>query len=185
MSLASAKYGANIKLDTRDVKRFEENLKKFDKLTVKKRRKYMEQACKFALGATKKEMKKNAGRIKKTGKLENSIESSAIKRTGYGSVAGARTGPIIRGKGKRRAFHAHLVELGTKKKLKTTKKQGSNFSFFGTKVGRWIKTNKINHGSMAQPFIEPAWQATKDKVRKRMRDKMKKILDDVRKEFSE
>jgi len=183
MSFAS-RYKPNLKVDTRDVKRFEENLKKLEGMTVKKRREKMAQVARHALAPTKKAMVKNAQGIKKTGLLARSITNATYKRTGYGSVAGARTGPTIRGKSKNRAFHAHLVELGTKKKIKKVKGTGS-FNFYSEKYGRRVKTKVINHGSRALPYIAPAWAATKTKVRSRMRDKMKTILDSLRKEIKQ
>jgi len=178
-----ARYGANLKLDTRDVARFEKALKKFEHMTVKKRRAAMATVAKFSLKPTKDAMISNAKKIKRSGTLADSIESSTFKRTGFGSVAGARTGPIIRGKSKRRAFHAHLVELGTKKKRKTVKPGKGAFKFYGRRTRRWVVTKSIYHGSKAQPYIAPAWQATKHKVRKRMRTKMKTIIDNLKRDF--
>ena len=182
MATASSRYGANIRLDTRDIARFEKNLSKFKEMTVKKRRDKMASVAKFALGATKKQMIANAKRIKRTGLLAASITSAKYARTGFGSVAGARTGPTIRGKSKKRAHHAHLVELGTRKKMKTAKGSGK-FDFYGTKSRKRIRTKRIFHGSKAFPYIAPAWAATKDQVRTRMKKKMAKILRDIRKEF--
>lgn len=184
MSLRSARYGANLQIDTRDVARFEKNLKKFEGMTVKKRRDYMGQVAKFALGDTKKAIISNANKIRRSGLLASSITNTTIKRTGFGSIAGARTGPVIRGKSKRRAFHAHLVELGTRKKQKTVRPGKKRFVFYGRKRRRWIFTKTIHHGSKAQPYIAPAWRDTKDKVRSRMRKKMKKIINDLRKQFN-
>lgn len=180
---AGSRFGANLKLDTRDIERFEKNLKKFEHMTVKKRRAAMGQVAKFALKDTKKAMKANANKIRRSGTLANSIDSSVFKRTGFGSVAGARTGPIIRGKSNRRAFHAHLVELGTKKKRKRVKPGKSNFVFYGRRVRRWVVTKQIHHGSRARPYIKPAWESTKHLVRTRMRKKMKTILDNLKRDF--
>ncbi len=181
MALGSSRYGANLKVDTRDVARFEKALKKFEHMTVKKRRNEMSKVAKYALKPTKDTMISNANKIKRSGTLAKSIESSAFKNTGFGSVAGARTGPIIRGKSQRRAFHAHLVELGTKKKRKRVKPGKKAFKFYGRRTRRWVVTKTIHHGSRARPYIAPAWQATKTKVRERMRAKMKTIIDNLKK----
>jgi HK97 gp10 family phage protein len=183
MSLGSSRYGANLRIDTRDVQRFEKNLKKFEHMTVKKRRDAMAQVAKYALKDTKQAMVANANKIRRSGTLAKSITSATFKRTGFGSVAGARTGPVIRGKSSRRAFHAHLVELGTKKKRKTVKPGKGAFKFYGRRTRRWVVTKSIHHGSQAKPYIAPAWEKTKNKVRTRMRKKMKTILDNLKRDF--
>lgn len=147
----------------------------FEGMTVKKRRKKMEQVAKHGLRITKKRMGQLAP-MGKTGNLKKSIELVNAKATGFGSRAGARTGPVIKGKSKKRAFHAHLVELGTKKKKKRIKAGKKPFTFYSVRYGKVLRRDQIHHGSKARPFIRPAWEQTKAGVPKRVRDKMKTIL---------
>ena len=158
-----------------ELKKFEESMKVFEGMTVKKRRKKMEQVAKHGLRITKKRMGQLAP-MGKTGNLKKSIELVNAKATGFGSRAGARTGPVIKGKSKKRAFHAHLVELGTKKKKKRIKAGKKPFTFYSVRYGKVLRRDQIHHGSKARPFIRPAWEQTKAGVPKRVRDKMKTIL---------
>lgn len=176
MALISSKYRPNIELDVQEFKAFEKKLKAFDGMSVKKRRNKMKSVLSFALRNVKKDMKANAMRIKRRGVLANSIETVDQKAVGYGSRIGKRTGPRIRGKSNKRAYHAHLVELGTKTKRKTVKPGNKPFRFYSFKNRRWVFTKTIKHGSKAQPYIKPAYEKNKKDIPRRIRTKMQTIL---------
>lgn len=175
MALRSSKYAANMLIPPAELKKFEDAMKTFEGMTVKKRRQKMEQVAKHGLAKTKKRIAQLAP-MGKTGSLKKSIENVRAKATGFGSRAGARTGPVIKGKSKKRAFHAHLVELGTKKKKKRIKAGKKPFTFWSFRAKKVLRLDQIHHGSRARPFIRPAWEQTKHEVPKRVRDKMKTIL---------
>jgi hypothetical protein len=183
MALRSSSYAPRITLDTKELEGFEHKLKHLHGLSVKKRRQKMQQVVKFALKETKKQMKANAGKIRYRGVLKESIDTVNAKAVGYGSRVGARTGPKIRGSKKKRAFHAHLVELGTKKKHKTVKPGKKKFTFYSRKSSKWVFTKGIHHGSKAQPYIEPAWQKTKKGIPARISLKITRILANLTKKM--
>jgi len=143
----------------------------------------MKKVLTFALGKTKRAMKSNALKVKKRGVLANSITTVDQKATGIGSRIGKRTGPTIRGKSNRRAFHAHLVELGTKKKRKTVKPGKKQFRFYSFKNRRWVFTKTINHGSKARPYIKPAWESTRKYIPGRIKQKMASIFRSLTKKM--
>lgn len=176
MALISSRYAPRVELNTKELQYFENKLKVLHGMSVKKRRQQMQKVVKFGLGETKRAMKANAQKIRYRGVLKESIDTVDAKAVGYGSRVGARTGPKIRGTKKKRAFHAHLVELGTKKKLKSVKPGKKPFTFYSRKNHRWVFTRKIHHGTKAQPYIEPAWQKTKKGIPGRIRLKMARIL---------
>ena len=176
MALISSKYQPNIELDVQQFQAFEKKLKAFEGMTVKKRRSKMKSVLTFALRNVKKDMKNNARRIKKRGVLANSIETVDQKAVGFGSRIGKRTGPRIRGTSSRRAYHAHLVELGTRTKVKTVKPGNKPFRFYSFKNRRWVFTKTIKHGSKAQPFIKPAYEKNKRDIPRRIKIKMQTIL---------
>ncbi len=175
MALRSARYAANQTIDATQFAEFERKLEVLYGMTVQKRRKQMEKVTNFALFPTKKKMIQLAPKGK-TGSLKKSITLNTAKATGYGSRVGSRTGPMIRGKSKRRVHHAHLVELGTKKKMKRIGAGKKPFTFYSFKAGRVLRRDKINHGSRARPFVEPSYKATKHKYAPRIKVKMKRIL---------
>lgn len=181
MALISSRYAPQIELNTQEISDFEHKLKHLGIVSVKKRRRKMASVLKYALKKTKQEMQANASRIRKRGVLRESIDTVDAAAVGYGSRIGARTGPKIRGTKKNRAYHAHLVELGTKKKRKTVKPGKKAFRFYSRKYHRWIFTKTINHGSKAQPFIKPAWEKTRNLIPGRIREKMKRIVDNAAK----
>tara|TARA_S200002703_G_scaffold146948_1_gene142393 strand:- start:590 stop:1147 length:558 start_codon:yes stop_codon:yes gene_type:complete len=176
MALISSKYRPNITLDVQEFKEFEKKLKAFEGMTVKKRRNKMKSVLTYALRNVKKDMIANATRIKRRGVLANSIETVDQKAVGFGSRIGKRTGPRIRGTSSKRAYHAHLVELGTKRKLKTVKPGNQPFRFYSFKNRRWVFTKRIMHGSKAQPFIKPAYEKNKKDIPDRIKTKMQTIL---------
>lgn len=177
MALISSRYAPNIELDVQQFQEFEKKLKHFEGMTVKKRRRKMKSVLAFALRNVKKDMKTNARRIKRRGVLANSIETVDQKAVGFGSRVGKRTGPRIRGTSNKRAYHAHLVELGTRTKVKTVKPGNKPFRFYSFKNRRWVFTKKIKHGSKAQPFIKPAYEKNKRDIPQRIKKKMQTILD--------
>lgn len=176
MALRSAKYAANQTFDASELAEFERKLEVLYGMTVKKRRKQMEKVTNFALFPTKKRMVQLAPKGK-TGSLKKSITLNTAKATGYGSRVGSRTGPMLRGKSKKRVFHAHLVELGTKKKMKRVGAGKKPFTFYSFRAGRVLRRDKINHGSRARPFVRPAYKATKHEYAPRIALKMKRILN--------
>jgi|DEB0MinimDraft_6_1074348.scaffolds.fasta_scaffold06900_5 HK97 gp10 family phage protein len=175
MALRSSKYAPNVVFNATDIAYFEKRLQVLTGMTVKERRREMEKLTTYALIPTKKRMKTLAPKGK-TGSLKKSIGTVTAKATGYGSRVGSRTGPVIRGKSKRRVFHAHLVELGTKKKKKTVKAGKNPFTFYSFRAGRVLRRKTINHGSKAQPFVEPAYQQTKHEYVPRIREKLVRRL---------
>lgn len=184
MALLSSKYKPNFELDVEELKDFEHKLKHLYGMSVSKRRKQFVKVTNFALMPTKKAMKAKAPQGK-TGSLKKSIATRKAVATGHGSVAGSRTGPIIRGKSKIRAFHAHLVELGTKRKIKTRKPGKKPFTFYSFRKQKVLRLDRINHGSRARPFIAPAIRQTKHLYPGRISVKIKRILnklaDDMKK----
>lgn len=177
MALISSTYRPNIQLDVQEFKAFEKKLKLLHNMGVKERRNKMKSVLTYALRNVKKDMKANAMRIKRRGVLANSIETVDQKAVGYGSRIGKRTGPLIRGTSAKRAYHAHLVELGTKRKLKTVKPGNQPFRFYSFKNRRWVFTKRIMHGSKAQPYIKPAYEKNKRDIPQRIKKKMQTILD--------
>jgi HK97 gp10 family phage protein len=177
--LLSGRYDPNFKLDLKEVKEFENKLQLLYGMTVKERRNELQKVTNYALRDTKKAMISLAPKGK-TGSLKKSISTNKAVATGFGSVVGSRTGPIIRGKGKRRAFHAHLVELGTKRKVKRLKKGigfgAKPFTFYSVRYGKVLRRAKINHGSRARPFVKPAIAKTKHDYPRRIAKKMDNIL---------
>jgi len=175
MALRSAKYAPNVVFNASDLAYFEKRLEVLKGMTVKERRKEMQKLTTYALIPTKKLMIKLAPKGK-TGSLKKSVNTVGAKATGYGSRVGSRTGPVIKGKSKRRVFHAHLVELGTKKKKKTVKAGKQPFTFYSFRAGRVLRRKTINHGSKAKPFIAPAYKQTKHKYAPRIREKLVRRL---------
>lgn len=181
MARISGKYAPNISFDASEFAQFEKDLKKLYGLSVKKRRTEMKKVLAFALRPTKRAMIANALKVKKRGVLANSITTVDQKAVGIGSRIGKRTGPTIRGKSNKRAFHAHLVELGTKRKRKTVKPGKKFFRFYSFKNRRWVYTKTINHGSKARPFIKPAWESTRRGIPGRIKEKMRTIFKNLAK----
>lgn len=175
MAQLSSRYKPNFELDIKELEAFEHKLKHLYGLTVKERRAQFVKITNYALMDTKKAMIAKAP-MGKTGSLKKSIQTRKAMATGYGSVAGSRTGPIIRGKSKFRAFHAHLVELGTKRKIKTRKPGKKPFTFYSFRQKAVLRLDRINHGSRARPFIAPAIRETKGDYPRRIAKKMQTIL---------
>jgi len=176
MALLSNKFRPNAVVDTTQLKHFEKKLQMLGGLTVKERRKEMQKVTNYAIRPTTALMKQKAGAIKRRGILRDSVMTMGAKATGFGSRVGSRSGPKIRGTKKRKAYHAHLVELGTKKKTKTVKPGHKMFRFYSFKNRRWVFTKKIVHGSKAQPFIAPSYQQTKSQYVPRIKKKMAVML---------
>ena len=178
MALRSARFAPNLVLNTKEIAHFENRLKTLGALTVKKRRNEMQKVTNYALIPTKKMMIQKAPKGK-TGSLKKSITTGKAVAIGLGSRVGSRTGPVLRGKSKRRVFHAHLVELGTKKKIKRVKRVGFGkkpFTFYSVRFGKVLRRVKINHGSKARPFIKPSINATEHLYVPRIKEKMSRIL---------
>lgn len=176
MALLSNKFRPNAVVDTSHLKHFEKKLQMLGGMTVKERRKEMQKVTNYAIRPTTANMKQRAAAIKRRGVLRDSVMTMGAKATGFGSRVGSRSGPKIRGTKKRKAYHAHLVELGTKKKVKTVKPGNKMFRFYSFKNRRWVFTKRIVHGSKAQPFIAPAYQQTKKQYLPRIKKKMAVIL---------
>jgi len=183
MPKISSKYAPNVFFDASEFQDFERDLKKLYGLSVKKRRKEMGKVLAFALMPTKKAMITNAKKIKRRGILANSITTTDQKATGIGSRVGKRTGPTIRGTKKKRAYHAHLVELGTKKKRKTPKAGKGPFRFYSQRYKKRLILPSINHGSKAKPYIKPAWEATRRGIPGRIKEKMNTIFKNLTKKM--
>lgn len=174
--LLSGRFAPTVELNIDELADFEYKLKHLYGMTVKHRRRQMQKVTNFAMIPTKKKMKQFAPRGK-TGSLKKSIATNKAVATGFGSFVGSRTGPIIRGKSKNRAFHAHLVELGTKRKVKKRKPGKQPFTFYSFRKRAVLRLDKINHGSRARPFIKPAIDRTKHEYPERIRVKMQRILN--------
>lgn len=179
MALFSSRYAPNVKVDASQIREFEKQLELLGGCTVKERRREMQLVVNYGIKDTTRKMKDNAGKIRRRGVLKESIATVSAKATGFGSAVGARSGPKIRGSKKKRAYHAHLVELGTKRQIKRVKPGKKQFRFYSFKNRRWVFTKKIVHGSKAQPYIKPAYDATKGDYPKRIAKKMKTILDGI------
>jgi len=179
MALRSAKYAPNVVLNVEQLKYFEEKLKVLHGMTIKKRRREFQKLTNYALAPTKKRMKALAP-MGKTGSLKKSITTAKAKKVGLGSRVGSRTGPVLKGKSKRRVAHAHLVELGTKKKMKTLKKGigfgAKPFTFYSVRYRKVIRKARIHHGSKARPFIAPAYRQTKHEYVPRIKEKLRRRL---------
>ena len=174
MALLSRKYAPNLAINFKELDDFERRLKVLHGMTVKQRRREMQKITTYALRPTKKMMKRLAPND--TGSLKNSITTAAMRRIGLGSRVGSRTGAVLRGKSKRRVYHAHLVELGTKKKRKKVKPGKNPFTFYSVRYKKVVRRKIIHHGSKAQPFVRPAYQKTKNMLVPRMKERLKPVL---------
>lgn len=171
--LASGTYGVSMKFDTTAFKKFAADLKKLD---LKDRKNYMQQACRHAAVPVRDAMKMYAPKGDR-GKLKNSIETTDLAATGLGSFYGVRVGPIIRGRSKKKVNIAHLVELGTTKKVKRPRKGKNRFVFDSRKnPGQKVVTPRIFHGRKADSYVAKAKRGKESVVKARLEDKMKTLL---------
>jgi HK97 gp10 family phage protein len=175
MALRSSRYAPNAVVNVKDLQYFEKRLKTLEGMTVKKRRREFQKLTNFALIPTKKLMKAKAP-MGKTGSLKKSIGTNAARKIGLGSRVGSRTGPIIAGKSTKKVFHAHLVELGTKRKKKTVGAGKQPFTFYSVRFGKVLRRRVIHHGSKAQPFVKPAYEQTEHLYVPRIRVKLLRRL---------
>lgn len=178
MALLSSKYAPNVVLDMSALQHFEKKLEVLHGMTVKQRRREMQKVTTYALRPTKKKMIQLAPKGK-TGSLKKSISTGGMRRSGLGSRVGSRTGPVLRGKSKRRVFHAHLVELGTKRKKKTAGSGKSPFTFYSLKYRKVLRRQTIHHGSKARPFVAPAYAATEHMLVPRIKERLSQRLNQL------
>ena len=175
MALLSRRYKPNLTLNFKELEDFERRLKVLHGMTVKHRRREMQKITTYALRPTKKIMKQLAPKGK-TGSLKKSITTAGMRRIGLGSRVGSRTGAVLRGKSKRRVYHAHRVALGSRRKRKRVGKGKNPFTFYSVRYRKVLRLRTIHHGSKAQPFVRPAYQRTKDMLVPRMKERLKPVL---------
>tara|TARA_R100000388_G_scaffold86456_1_gene65981 strand:- start:5964 stop:6560 length:597 start_codon:yes stop_codon:yes gene_type:complete len=183
MALRSAKYAPNVQLNVKELEYFDKKLKALYGMTIKKRRKEFEKLTRHALAPTKKRMKQLAP-MGKTGSLKKSITTAKAKKVGLGSRVGSRTGPVLKGKSQKKVAHAHLVELGTKKKMKRLRKGvgfgAKPFTFYSVRYKKVIRKVRIHHGSKAHPFIKPAYRQTRSeyvpRIKKKLLTRLKQLM---------
>lgn len=134
-------------------------------------------AYKNASKPTVKKMKQLAPR----GKTSNLISSiGSVKVKNFKGMVTVRTGPRT-GRGKySKGYHAHLVEEGTEPHdipVKTSRVLYDGNTFYGTAVR--------HPGSRAQPFAQPAIDATLPEVRSKVREEIgKAVVKTMRKQLS-
>jgi HK97 gp10 family phage protein len=148
------------------IKGVEELRGKLKKLGDKQERKVTRTAIRKAGNLVLKNARKRAP--KKSGRLRKGL---AVR------VSVTTTGETVRIGAKRRAGarHAHLIELGTKPHVITTRR-GKILASPGHIYGR-----RVNHpGIPAQPFLMPAFEESKDDAVDFFKDEMKRLIKSLK-----
>lgn len=127
--------------------------------------------------------KKYASRSHEAGNLRDSIGVGLAPRSR--KLAGVWAGPradYFRGSKKNNAFYAHMVEFGH-----FTRKSPKGLAY-GEKLLKWYKTGEGDAFVRPQPFMRPAWDATKGGIVKNISttyiERMKKLIKRLAKRAS-
>jgi HK97 gp10 family phage protein len=112
--------------------------------------------------------------LKRAKELSSNQDVTGDTTKSLGIIANRKTNSITVGPrrgGQYKGYVAHILEYGAAPHRIAAKAAGGLLSFAGT------FTQEVNHpGIAAQPFLRPAFDATKDQVQQRIKDQCREII---------